>query len=158
MSPVDAVREVHEVTASRLRDAGQRYTALRRRLVEILVRAGSPVSIPEIMRGRRGLPQSSVYRNLADLESAGVIRRVVTDDGFGRYELTEDLTGHHHHLICSACGRTTDITLPQEVESTLDATLDDVARRAGFADVGHRLDLIGLCADCARRSGSALSS
>ena len=150
-------RVVHEVTAARLAQAGQRYTGLRRRLVEILARAGSPLSIPEIMRGRRGLPQSSVYRNLSDLEGAGVIRRIMADDEFGRYELTEELTGHHHHLICSRCGRTTDVTLRQQVETALDAALDEVARQAGFADVRHRLDLIGLCGDCAERNRLRLS-
>jgi Fur family transcriptional regulator, ferric uptake regulator len=157
VSPATIDRVVHELSADRLAGAGQRYTGLRRRLVEILARAGSPLSIPEIMRGRRGLPQSSVYRNLSDLEVAGVIRRVVTDDGFGRYELAEELTGHHHHLICSRCGRTTDVTLTQEVETTLDAALDEVARQAGFADVVHRLDLIGVCSDCAERDRASLS-
>jgi Fur family ferric uptake transcriptional regulator len=158
MTPGTIERVVHEVTAARLREAGQRYTGQRRRLVEILARAGSPLSIPEIVRGRRGLPQSSVYRNLSELEDAGVIRRVVTDDGFGRYELTEELTGHHHHLICSRCGRTTDVTLTQALESTLDAALDEVARQAGFANIVHRLDLIGLCADCAGRGPAPFSA
>jgi Fe2+ or Zn2+ uptake regulation protein len=139
---------VHATVAARLRAAGQRYTGQRRRLVEILSVAHSPLSIPDILRGRRGLPQSSVYRNLSDLVDARVVRRIVTEEDFGRYELTEDLTGHHHHVICSVCGRTRDVTLPADVERTLDRTLDGVARRAGFADVAHRLDLVGVCGDC----------
>jgi Fe2+ or Zn2+ uptake regulation protein len=142
---------VHDTVAERLRGAGQRYTGQRRRLVEILALARSPLSIPDILRGRRGLPQSSVYRNLSDLVDAGVVRRIVTEEEFGRYELAEDLTGHHHHVICSSCGRTGDVTLPADVERTLDRTLDGVARRAGFADVEHRLDLVGMCARCAAR-------
>jgi Fe2+ or Zn2+ uptake regulation protein len=116
--------------------------------VELLANEG-PLSTPEVLRGRGGLKQSSVYRNLAVLEHAGVVRRVVTDEEFGRYELTEDLTGHHHHLICSSCGRVEDVTVPSQLEGTLDRTLDRLAKRAGFADVDHRLDLIGTCSDCA---------
>jgi Fe2+ or Zn2+ uptake regulation protein len=144
-----AIEVVHTTAATRLRDAGQRYTGQRRRLVEILADADSPLSIPDIIRGRRGLPQSSVYRNLSDLVDAGVVRRIVTEEDFGRYELAEDLTGHHHHVICSTCGRTRDVTLPRDVERTLDRTLDGVAHTAGFADVEHRLDLVGTCDDCA---------
>ncbi len=140
---------VHAVIASRLRLAGQRYTGKRRRLVEILAQARSPLSMPDIVRGRRGLAQSSVYRNLSDLVDAGVVRRIVTEEDFGRYELTEDLTGHHHHVICSKCGRTRDVTLPVDVERRLDRTLDGVGRRAGFAGVSHRLDLVGMCDECA---------
>jgi Fe2+ or Zn2+ uptake regulation protein len=144
-----AIEVVHTTAATRLRDAGQRYTGQRRRLVEILADADSPLSIPDIIRGRRGLPQSSVYRNLSDLVDAGVVRRIVTEEDFGRYELAEELTGHHHHVICSTCGRTRDVTLPRDVERTLDRTLDGVAHTAGFADVEHRLDLVGTCDDCA---------
>ncbi len=143
------IEVVHITAAERLRGAGQRYTGQRRRLVEILADARSPLSIPDIMRGRGGLPQSSVYRNLSDLVEAGVVRRIVTEEDFGRYELAEDLLGHHHHVICSSCGRTRDVTLPRELERTLDRTLDTVARAAGFADVEHRLDLVGTCDDCA---------
>ena len=139
---------VHQTADTRLREEGQRYTDQRRELVELLANDG-PLSIPEVLRDRRGLKQSSVYRNLAVLEHAGVVRRVVTDEEFGRYELTEDLTGHHHHLICSSCGRVEDVTVPSELEGTLDRTLDRLAKRAGFAAVDHRLDLIGTCGDCA---------
>jgi Fur family transcriptional regulator, ferric uptake regulator len=142
---------VHTTVAERLRTAGQRYTGQRRRLVAILAGSRSPLSIPDILRGRRGLPQSSVYRNLSDLVDAGVARRIMTEEDFGRYELAEDLTGHHHHVICSSCGRTRDVTLPADLERTLERTLDGVARRAGFADVDHRLDLVGMCDDCAGR-------
>jgi Fe2+ or Zn2+ uptake regulation protein len=141
--------ELHDVATERLRDAGQRYTTQRRRLVELLARAGSPRSIPEILGGRADLKQSSVYRNLAVLEQARVVRRVLTDEEYGRYELTEDLTGHHHHLMCSRCGKVQDVTVPGDLEGTLDRTLDRLARRAGFAVIDHRLDLIGVCSDCA---------
>ena len=152
MSPAVETRPVHQEVAERLRRSGQRYTPQRRRLIDILARAGDPLTIPEIIRRHKGLPQSSVYRNLSDLEDVGVVRRISTDEDFGRYELTEDLTGHHHHLVCSSCGRTTDITLAAGLERDLDTALDAVAREADFADVGHRLDLIGTCADCARKA------
>ncbi|HYX80645.1 MAG TPA: Fur family transcriptional regulator [Actinomycetota bacterium] len=141
----------HEAAAERLRGKGQRYTGARRRLIEILSRSRSPLTIPEILRRRRGLAMSSAYRNLAELEDAGIVRRVHTDEGFSRYELNEELTGHHHHLICSNCGRTTDVTLPIDLERKIERDLDAVAARAGFADVGHRLDLIGTCTDCASK-------
>jgi len=143
--------DLHGTVEARLRAGGQRYTEQRRRLIDILARAGSPVALPDILRGRRGLAQSSVYRNLVDLEQAGVVRRVMVDDEHGRYELTEDLTGHHHHLICSRCGRVQDLPMPAGFERTMDRTLDALAQQAGFAEVSHRLDLIGLCGDCASR-------
>jgi Fe2+ or Zn2+ uptake regulation protein len=90
-----------------------------------------------------------VYRNLAVLEQAGVVRRVITEGEFARFELAEDLTQHHHHLICSSCGRVEDVTVPRSFESSMDRTLDRLARKTGFATVSHRLDLIGTCRACA---------
>jgi len=142
---------VHREAADRVHAAGQRYTEQRRRLVDLLARAGRPGSISDILRAGRGLKQSSVYRNLADLEQAGVVRRVVTEEEFGRWELSEAFAGHHHHLECSSCGRVEDAVMPAGFERTLDRTLDTLARGAAFAHVRHRLDLIGLCADCAAR-------
>lgn len=142
---------LHQDVASRLAGAGQRYTPTRRRLVDILARAGTPLGLPEIVRGRKDLPQSSAYRNLAELESAGLIRRVASEDGSARYELAEELTVHHHHLLCSRCGSVQDVGIPSELEHELDRTLDTLAREARFATISHRLDLIGLCRSCAAR-------
>jgi Fur family ferric uptake transcriptional regulator len=145
-----AATDLHSTVEARLRAAGQRYTAKRRALVDSLRRAGKPISMTDVVSGRSAPPQSSAYRNLAVLEQAGVVRRVITEGEFARFELTEELTEHHHHLICSSCGRVEDVTLSSDLEVTLDRTLDRLAKRAGFADVDHRLDLIGTCAQCAR--------
>jgi Fe2+ or Zn2+ uptake regulation protein len=141
--------ELHTKVAERLAAIGQRYTSGRRLLVDALVRAGSPLPLPAILTRHRALKQSSVYRNLAALEQAGVVRRVLTDEGFGRYELAEDLTGHHHHLVCSNCGAVEDVDFEPGFEETLEAQLADLADRTGFSAVSHRLDLIGLCRSCA---------
>lgn len=105
--------------------------------------------MPEMLERGDGLAQSSVYRNMVVLEQAGVVRRIVTNDEFARYELAEDLTGHHHHhLVCGSCGAVEDFIVPQAIEELLDSALDQVAEQHGFAADGHRLDLSGLCRDC----------
>jgi Fur family transcriptional regulator, ferric uptake regulator len=139
---------LHDTAHARLRADGQRYTTGRRALVDALDQADRPLSIPELLDGRRDLVQSSAYRNLAVLERAGVVRRIVTHDEFARYELAEDLTEHHHHLICSRCGTVDDFTVPAALEEELDRSLGKVARKHGFDSTSHRLDLVGTCARC----------
>ncbi len=140
--------DLHTTASARLRADGQRYTTRRRALVEVLAAADQPLTIPQLLEQRRDLAQSSVYRNLAVLERAGVVHRIVTTDEFGRYELAEDLTQHHHHLICSTCGDVADFTVPAPVEHELESALSRAAKRAGFRPSGHRLDLVGTCAGC----------
>ena len=144
MAPLDT----HDIVATRLRHADQRYTSRRRQLVELLVDGDGPMTIPQILEADRSLAQSSVYRNLAVLEDAAVVVRIVTSDDFARYELAEDLTEHHHHLICASCGDVADFSLDPTIESELDQALTRAARRAKFAVDHHRLDLVGVCHTC----------
>jgi Fe2+ or Zn2+ uptake regulation protein len=68
MAVAAAPDELHLAIAARLRRSGQRATPNRNALVQILLRAGRPVTIPEILETDSDLAQSSVYRNLQLLE------------------------------------------------------------------------------------------
>lgn len=140
--------EIHLSVSAALQRDGQRYTRGRRLLVEIIAAAERPLTIPEIL-GRDGeLAQSSVYRNLAILEQAGAIHRVVTSGEHARYELAEALDEHHHHLICADCGRVDDYRIPPRVEEMLDRATSEIRRETGFGATHHRLDLVGRCDGC----------
>jgi Fur family ferric uptake transcriptional regulator len=143
------VADVHDTASRRLRAAGQRYTSGRRAAVDVLARATAPLTIPEVVAGGRRIPQSSAYRSLAVLEQAGVVRRILTSGDFARFELAEDLTQHHHHLICSSCGGVEDFTAPPALERSLRRAVRDVEGATGFAAAHHRLDLVGTCTTCA---------
>lgn len=143
------IAELHEVVAERLAAEGQRYTPNRKTIVSILANANRPLALSEVLAAGDRLAQSSIYRNLVLLQQAGVVHRIVATDEYARFELAEDLTSHHHHLLCSNCGAVEDFTLPGRVEQTVEAALSTVARRSRFQAVHHRLDLIGLCASCA---------
>ena len=146
-----ATGDLHDAVGVRLGDDDQRYTAGRRELVELLAAAHRPLTVAEVLERADGLTQSSVYRNLSLLEHAGVVHRVVTEDEFARFELAEDLTGHHHHhLVCSSCGTVDDFTLDASLEEALDDALASAASTVGFEVRQHRLDLVGTCRRCRR--------
>jgi Fe2+ or Zn2+ uptake regulation protein len=136
--------------AARLRAVSQRLTANRRAVIQVLSEAGQPLTMPEILRARRGLAQSSVYRTLTVLEQAAVVRRVLTDGDFARYELAEDLTEHHHHLMCANCGAVEDVIAPSRLERSVDDAAAAMAESRGYEPRSHRLDIVGLCPRCAR--------
>lgn len=140
--------DLHATIATRLRAQQQRYTTGRRALVEMLTGSGRPVSIAEILAGGGVPAQSTAYRNLAVLEQAGVVRKVFGGDEFSRYELAEDLTQHHHHMVCTACGAIEDFTVPNRLEQSLGRLFDQVTQGTGFTPQGHRLDLLGTCSNC----------
>jgi Fe2+ or Zn2+ uptake regulation protein len=141
---------LHDAVSTRLRRANQRVTANRQAIVGALSTADRPLTIPEILESPTGraLAQSSVYRNLVVLEQVGLVHRVVTDGEFARYELDEDLTEHHHHLICANCGRVDDVPASAGLEQSVKSAASQIARSTGFRTQRHRVDLVGLCAQC----------
>jgi Fe2+ or Zn2+ uptake regulation protein len=142
---------LHEAVGLRLEQAGQRRTPARTAVCEVLAGAGRPLTIPEILAAAPSLAQSSVYRNLVVLEQAGIVHRIVTNAEFARFELTEDLTGHHHHhLICSECGSVEDAPAVAGVERAVHRAIAEVERASGFRATGHRIDLVGVCRACGR--------
>jgi Fe2+ or Zn2+ uptake regulation protein len=148
MQPDGTSGELHGVVEQRLRGADQRYTAGRRAIVSLLVSAGHPVSIGDIADRLPELPRSSAYRNLTDLEALGLVRRVAAGDEFTRFELAEDLTEHHHHLLCLTCGKVSDVTLPPGFEQDMTGAIGQLAAAEHFQPISHRLDILGTCADC----------
>jgi Fe2+ or Zn2+ uptake regulation protein len=142
--------ELHRTVAERLAARDQRYTRGRRTIVEALTAAPAPVTLPELLLAAPSLALSSTYRNLSILEEAGVVRRLVHGGDHAHYELAEDLTSHHHHLICTECGSVRDVTLDTRLERSLDDAFERVAGGAGFRADRHAIDIYGACADCVR--------
>jgi Fe2+ or Zn2+ uptake regulation protein len=145
----DVGKDVHGLAAERLQGARSRYTRRRQELVELLLAARRPLTVEHIVARGPQLRLSTVYRNLTVLEDAGVVRRVSRDQtGHACFELSEDLTGHHHHLACNRCGAMTDVELTDAIEEELEQELDRLALERGFEITSHRLDIFGRCRSC----------
>ena len=103
---------------------------------------------------RLTVPMAAVSRNSGQeqvwmIENGALVRRIVTNDDHASFELSEDLSSHHHHLICTTCGAIEDFVVPEDVEEQLSRALAGAAKRHKFAVSGHTLDLFGTCRDCA---------
>jgi len=146
------MEDLHTLVEARLRHVDLRYTSGRRTLVDLLIATGRPLSIADIADSLPELPRSSAYRNLVDLQTAGVVRRIAASDEFARFELDEHLTEHHHHLICTTCGRVIDITLSSAFERTASRHLAELAAAHAFQPASHLVDVLGTCADCGAKA------
>lgn len=139
---------IHDQIVGRLRQSGQVYTSGRRQLVDLLLQHGRPASVRDLLKKRTRLAQSSMYRNLVDLERMGIVHKVASGDDHARYELDEALIGHHHHLICERCGTISDFEVTPAAERAIEVALRSASKSARFRLTGHRLDAIGLCVEC----------
>jgi len=140
---------IHDAVGLRLARVDQRYTPLRQLLVQTLAAAGRPLSVPELLASAPELPQSSVYRNMTALMELGVVRRVTGADDHGRFELAEELSGHHHHhLVCGSCGKVEDVHASPKLERALGAAAREMADEHGYVVSEHRLEMLGRCSAC----------
>lgn len=86
---------------------------------------------------------ATVYRNLNEM-----VRSEEADSFFaagGEQRFRTCSREHHHHLICTECGKATEIQAP------LEEWVDSTAREHGYVQVRHVVDLFGVCRDCAER-------
>lgn len=133
------------------RDRGIRVTPQRLAVYRALAEDLShPTADHVYARLRPGMPTLSlatVYRILVSLEGEGLIRRVSTSHGVGRFDANLDA---HQHLVCRVCGGMSDF------EETSLARIH-VPRKAtpGFTAEGLDIRIIGLCDACRDSAGEA---
>lgn len=92
-----------------------------------------------------GISASAIYRNLADLERDGKLKRSTksgSQEAYYRYADAEKCRGHLH-LSCVQCGK----TLHMEQEDA-DKLADKLAENEGFALNRSDTVLYGLCSEC----------
>lgn len=143
ISPVEKFREW-------LATQGQRLTTERQIIVEEIFADHEHFDVDRVVArlsqrddGRR-VSRSTVYRAIAMLEEAGLIRKIARADGRDLYEHDYGYP-QHDHLICRKTGKLIEFQSPE-----LDAILRKVAAEHGFRMEGHRLEVYGLSAEACR--------
>jgi len=106
--------ESDDVIATMLRGAGLKRTASRVAVARVVVKAGRPMSHPEVVKALagRGFDRATLYRNLVDLADAGLLRRSDHGDHVWRFEMVSRTkhVGQHPHFVCTDCGRVACLT------------------------------------------------
>ena len=92
-----------------IRDAGLRATPARIATLKLIQGASSPLTHAEVSEELQdlGVDKATVFRNLNDMASAGLLRRTELGDRVWRFELIADEDGHgsaHPHFVCVDCG------------------------------------------------------
>jgi len=125
--------------------AGYRLTEPRRALATLIADQDGHFTAAELVaiaRERRlGVGRATVFRTLETLEEIGAIERLDLPTGEHAYVACE--LAHHHHIVCSRCGRTVEID-----DAGLRPVVREVGRQTGFRVDDHRLELFGLCPAC----------
>ncbi|MBN2206069.1 MAG: transcriptional repressor [Candidatus Aminicenantes bacterium] len=123
-------------------------------ILDVLSRASRHMSAKEIYASLYaacpGTGLTTVYRTLELLQRLGFVRKFDAGDGQSRYELRgEGTQDHHHHLICTRCGKIIDFRdfIEEELE-LVKKTEDALAKKHNFQILDHNIEFLGLCDKC----------
>jgi len=131
-------------SAADLRAAGLRVTRPRMAVLRALQdRPHAPVeSVAGAVRAEIGsVSLQAVYDVLRVLGTAGLVRRIDLAGTASRYELR--VGDNHHHVVCRACGTTSDVDCAVGQAPCLDP-----AQTHGFVVDEAEVTYWGLCPDC----------
>lgn len=130
--------------------AGYRITEPRRAVVDLIDDRKGHFTAAELLsdaRARRtGIGRATVFRALELFSELGTLERLDLPDGEHAYVRCRPI--HHHHVVCSVCGRTTEVE-----DHGLQRVVNDIASRTGYTIEGHRLELYGICRGCQALAG-----
>ncbi len=133
-----------------LGSAGYRLTGPRRALADLISAQGghfTAAGLEQAARQRRlRVGRATIFRALELLTQLGLVERLDLPTGEHAYVPCE--TGHHHHVVCSGCGRATDVD-----DLGLGDVFAEVAARTGYRIDRHRLELFGVCPRCQAEGG-----
>ena len=128
-----------------LEDAGYRLTAPRRAVADLIGGRRGHFTADELLaesqRRRLGVTRATVFRSLDVLADLSLIERLDLPTGEHAFVACEP--AHHHHIVCSSCGRSTEVD-----DNGLEAVAAAVERQSGYRVDTHRLELFGLCPGC----------
>jgi Fur family ferric uptake transcriptional regulator len=128
-----------------LQTRGLRLTNARRELAGLIADQAGHFSAADLATEAHErdlvVGRATIFRTLDVLSAAGVVERIDLPTGDHAYLTCEP--SHHHHIVCSRCGRSDDVA-----DAGLRSVVRDVARQTGYRVDDHRLELFGLCPTC----------
>jgi Fur family ferric uptake transcriptional regulator len=104
--------------------------------------------VGEAKRGRLGVGRATVFRALELFEQLGLVERLDLPNGEHAYVVCQP--AHHHHVVCTSCGRSAEVG-----DLGVSSIASEVESDTGFVLDSHRIELYGLCPEC-QASGEAV--
>lgn len=132
-----------------LRDKGERVTAARRAVLQVLDEARGHLCAEDIAErvdaAEPGVHRATVYRSLQSLTELGVVAHTHVPGSATIYHLKHSAASRHSHahLQCSKCSRFFDIPA-----DWLDPLAGRMREELGFELDAQHAALLGTCADC----------
>lgn len=129
-----------------LRRNGLFVTNPRLQVLKVLTEGDGPLSIDNIVQiSEKDLALSTLYRVVADLLDAKLVKTFSSPDQKLMVELSDELNRHHHHLYCESCEKMFDIDLDSDLEVMIDHLVNKIGKTYGIEISEHSFEMYGRC-------------
>ncbi|NKE72689.1 Fur family transcriptional regulator [Candidatus Manganitrophus noduliformans] len=129
-----------------------KVTKERSAILRAFIEAERHVTAEELYRMMRekhaSIGLATIYRTLNLFCECGLAEQRQFGDGHARYELTYNVN-HHDHLVCTQCKKIIEFE-----NMDIEKLQEKVAKAHRFTIYSHKLELYGLCSDCAKSNSS----
>jgi Fur family transcriptional regulator, ferric uptake regulator len=126
---------------------GRRTTRPRRDIADLIREHNGCFTAAELLAEADSrhvrVGRATVFRTLDLLAEQGALERIDLPTGEHAYVACEP-EQHHHHVVCRNCGRSVEVA-----DAGLQAVVRQIGAQSGFLIESHRLELYGLCPECA---------
>ena len=127
-----------------LKSKGYKTTGKRQKILELLFNHDKYMTAKEVQDNLKslfpGISPDTIYRNLNTFVNLAIVEETELN-GEKLFRFSCELHGHHHHhFICTNCGR----TLPLK-NCPLDMFSDQLP---GCKVTAHRFEIFGICDNC----------
>ena len=128
-----------------LQEVSLKATPARIAVMKFLESVDQPVDVNSILDYLKkediDTNPATVFRMMNDFLQKGITKQIQFQEGKARYELSNKR--HHHHLICTNCGKV------EEVEGDFLKSMEDkIYKDKKFKVKNHALEFFGICEDC----------
>jgi len=141
MAPSTSAAPIAETLGRR----GLRLTGARQRVADMLEKRRGTFTAADLLedasRSDAAVGRATVFRSLDLFTELGLLERIDLPTGDHAYVVCEPV--HHHHVVCSVCGRQTEVE-----DAGVQAIVAEMERQTGYRIDRHRLELYGTCAAC----------
>lgn len=101
------------------------------------------MSMKELYDSLNNTDRSSIYRNIDLFLKLNIVNKIQIGWKY-KIELSDTFRQHHHHIICSKCGKIKEF----KEYPVITKVIKDISLKNEFTPLSHEFNISGLCRNC----------
>ena len=128
-----------------LKDYKLSQTKIRKKILACFLKTNKALSILDFKKEDffSDFDESSFYRTLDKFKEKRIIQSIPGENNHQLYKLLYGQDHHQHFITCKKCSHKSFLDI-----CSLDSIFNDMAKKKGFHNITHKIELAGLCVSC----------